>query len=315
MKKREWSDEKSAEITPERVYLNRRDFIVGAGAIMLGAAAADHIFPTPAEAGDGLPISRRVPGPAGELLTAREEATSFVNYYDLDLNKEEAVKYGARLRTRPWTVTVDGLVRKKKTFDIDKLMRRFPLEERVYRHRCVEGWSMVIPWTGFPLGEFIKLCEPAASARYVEFYTLHDPKQLPGQLSAILSWPYMEALRMDEARHPLALLAVGMYGQVLPGQNGAPIRLVTPWKYGFKGAKSIVRIRFVEKMPATAWMKAIPTEYGFFANVNPQVDHPRWSQSKENRIGEEGLRETLMFNGYGREVSSLYAGMDLKKYF
>ncbi|MDI6726798.1 MAG: protein-methionine-sulfoxide reductase catalytic subunit MsrP [Smithellaceae bacterium] len=315
MRKREWSDEKSAEITPERVYLNRRDFILGAGAILLGAAAADQILPSPAASGDGLSISRRVPGPAGEQPTAREEAISFVNYYDLDLNKTEAVKYGTRLRIRPWTVTVDGLVRKKKTFDIDKLIKLFPLEERIYRHRCVEGWSMVLPWIGFPLGDFIKLCEPAASARYVEFYTLHDSKQMPGQLSDILSWPYMEALRMDEARHPLTLLAVGMYGQVLPGQNGAPIRLVTPWKYGFKGAKSLVRIRFMEKMPVTTWMKASPNEYGFFANVNPQVDHPRWSQSKENRIGEEGLRETLMFNGYGREVSALYAGMDLKEKF
>lgn len=315
MKKQEWSRERSAEITPEKVYLNRRDFIVGAGAMVLVAAAADTFLPPSAAAGDKLAIKRRVPGPAGESLTAREEAASFVNYYDLDLNKEDAVKYGARLRTRPWTVRVDGLVRKTKTFDIDRLIKLFPLEERIYRHRCVEGWSMVIPWIGFSLGDFVKLCEPTASARYVEFYTLHDPKQLPGQLSKILDWPYLEALRLDEARHPLTLLAVGMYGEVLPGQNGAPLRLVAPWKYGFKGGKSIVRIRFVEKIPLTTWMKASPEEYGFFANVNPRVDHPRWGQDKENRIGEEGLRDTLMFNGYGREVSSLYAGMDLKKYF
>ncbi len=303
------------QVTPEKDYLNRREFIIGAGAAVLGAAAAEVISPPVARAAGELTIKRRLPGPEGEALTVQEEASSFVNYYELSMDKDEAVKYGSRLRIRPWTVIVDGLVKKKRTFDIDELLKMFPLEERIYRFRCVEGWSMVIPWVGFPLGNLIRQCEPAGSARFVEFYTLYDPNQLPGQRSAVLSWPYVEGLRMDEAVHPLTLLVVGMYGKVLPGQNGAPIRLMVPWKYGFKSIKSIVRIRFVENMPTSSWMKASPDEYGFYANVNPQVDHPRWSQATENRIGEDGLRDTLMFNGYGQEVASLYAGMDLKKFF
>lgn len=303
------------QVTPEEDYLNRREFIKGAGAVMLGAAAADVILPPVSGAAGNLVVKRRLPGPKGEALTAETEATSFVNYYELSMDKDEAVKYAGRLRTRPWTITIEGLVKKKRTFDIEPLLKMFPLEERIYRFRCVEGWSMVIPWLGFPLGKFIKQCDPTGAAKFIEFYTLYDPEQLPGQRSSVLPWPYMEGLRMDEAVHPLTLLTVGMYGKLLPGQNGAPIRLMVPWKYGFKSIKSIVRMRFVENMPTTTWMKASPDEYGFYANVNPQVDHPRWSQATENRIGEEGQRDTLMFNGYGQEVAALYAGMDLTKYF
>lgn len=306
---------KPDEITPEEDYLNRREFIIGAGAAVLGAAASDVFSPPLVRAAGEPTVKRTLSGPAGEALTDKEEATTFVNYYELSMDKDEAVKYGRHLRTRPWTVTVDGLVKKTRSFDIEKILKMFPLEERIYRFRCVEGWSMVIPWLGFSLGKFIKKCEPTGSAKFVEFYTLYDPVQLPGQLSSVLPWPYMEGLRMDEAVHPLTLLTVGMYGKILPGQNGAPIRLMVPWKYGFKSIKSIVRMRFVEKMPTTTWMKASPDEYGFYANVNPQVDHPRWSQAQEQRIGEEGLRDTLMFNGYGQEVAALYSGMDLRKYF
>jgi sulfoxide reductase catalytic subunit YedY len=212
-------------------------------------------------------------------------------------------------------VAVEGLVKKPGNYDIDALMKLAPLEERVYRLRCVEGWSMVIPWVGYPLAELIKRVEPLGSAKFVEFHTLHDPAQMPGQRSQVLDWPYVEGLRLDEARHPLALLTLGLYGEVLPNQNGAPVRLVVPWKYGFKSAKSIVRIRFVEKEPVTAWMRANSREYGFYSNVNPEVDHPRWSQARERRIGEFGKRKTLMFNGYGEQVAQLYAGMDLKKNF
>jgi methionine sulfoxide reductase catalytic subunit len=212
-------------------------------------------------------------------------------------------------------VAVEGEVRRPQTWDIEKLLKLAPLEERVYRMRCVEGWSMVIPWVGFSLDELIRRAEPTGNAKYVEFVTLNDPQQMPGQRSRVLDWPYVEGLRLDEAMHPLTLLAVGLYGEVLPNQNGAPIRLVVPWKYGFKSAKSIVRIRFVEKPPLTAWMRAAPREYGFYSNVNPQVDHPRWSQAKERRIGEFRKRDTLMFNGYGEQVARLYRGMDLKKYF
>lgn len=249
-----------------------------------------------------------------EPITKWSDATNIINFYELSMDKGEAVELGRNFPGRLWTVVIDGLVKQKQTLDIDQLIKMFPLEERIYRHRCVEGWSKVIPWVGFPLAEFIKSCEPLASAKYVEFYSLDDPKTLPGQLRPVLDWPYLEGLRMDEAMHPLSLLCFGMYGRLLPGQNGAPVRLVIPWKYAFKSIKSIVRLRFVEEMPITSWMKASPREYGFYANVNPRVDHPRWSQAKEKRVGEQGERETLMFNGYD-EVADLYRGMDLRKFF
>ncbi|MEK7204814.1 MAG: protein-methionine-sulfoxide reductase catalytic subunit MsrP, partial [candidate division NC10 bacterium] len=237
---------------------------------------------------------------------------------EFGVNKEDPSRLAGTLRTRPWTVQVNGHVAKPKTYDIDDLIRLFPLEERVYALRCVEGWSMVMPWIGFPLASLLKRVEPTGQAKFVEFTTLLDPEQFPGQRKSILNfssidWPYVEGLRMDEAMHPLALLTVGMYGQILPNQNGAPVRVVVPWKYGFKSAKSIVRIRLVGEQPKTAWEKAAPNEYGFYSNVNPSVDHPRWSQATERRIGEFLRRKTLMFNGYADQVASLYTGMDLGK--
>jgi len=236
------------------------------------------------------------------------------------VNKDDPARLAGSLKPRPWTVKVDGLVGKPKTFDVDELVRAFPLEERVYSLRCVEAWSMIIPWIGFPLGALLKRVEPTSQAKYVAFTTLLDPEQFPGQKKGLfnlggLDWPYTEGLRVDEAMHPLTLLTMGMYGQVLPNQNGAPIRVVVPWKYGFKSAKSIVRIRLTAEEPKTAWNKAAPQEYGFYSNVNPKVDHPRWSQATERRIGEFRRRETLMFNGYADQVASLYSGMDLKKYY
>ncbi len=250
-----------------------------------------------------------------KALTAFESITTYNNYYEFGTDKEDPAAHSGKLKTRPWTVKVEGEVKKPKTFDIEELLKLSPLEERIYRMRCVEGWSMVIPWVGYPLSELIKRVEPTANAKFVEFYTLLDPEQMPGQKMPILDWPYVEGLRMDEAMHPLTLLAVGLYGQTLPNQNGAPVRTVVPWKYGFKSAKSIVRIRFAEQQPKTAWEMAGPNEYGFYSNVNPKVDHPRWSQAKERRIGEFRKRETLMFNGYGDQVASLYAGMDSEEEF
>jgi sulfoxide reductase catalytic subunit YedY len=251
----------------------------------------------------------------GEDKTPYKDVTTYNNFYEFGTDKSDPAANAGSLRTRPWTVAVEGEVRQPKVWDIDALLKLAPLEERVYRMRCVEGWSMVIPWVGFPLNEIIRRAEPTGQAKYVEFVTLNDPKQMPGERSRVLDWPYVEGLRLDEAMHPLTILAVGLYGEVLPNQNGAPIRLVVPWKYGFKSAKSIVKIRFVEKQPLTAWMAATPEEYGFYSNVNPQVDHPRWSQAKERRIGEFFKRDTLMFNGYGNQVAQLYRGMDLKRFF
>ena len=243
------------------------------------------------------------------------DISNYNNFYEFGTDKYSPAKAAASLRTRPWTVTVEGEVKRPRTYDIDELLRMSPLEERVYRLRCVEGWSMVIPWVGFPLADIIRRVEPTSRAKYVEFVSLHDPQQMPGQRSRVLDWPYVEGLRLDEAMHPLTLMAVGLYGDVLPNQNGAPIRLVVPWKYGFKSIKSVVRLRFVEQPPVSSWMRANPDEYGFYSNVNPQVDHPRWSQARERRIGEFGKRATLPFNGYGADVAGLYRGMDLKKYF
>ncbi|MFC4424675.1 protein-methionine-sulfoxide reductase catalytic subunit MsrP [Deinococcus navajonensis] len=284
--------------------------------------------------GGGLELLTRRPGAAGTaepaVFAARTyrgpydtteppsrlgDITGYNNYYEFGTDKADPARHAGALRTRPWTVTIDGLVRKPQTVDIDTLQGRFPLEDRLYRMRCVEGWSLVIPWLGFPLAALLRRVEPTSAARYVKFTALADPKQMPGVRSPILSWPYTEGLRLDEAMHPLTLMAVGLDGRILPNQNGAPLRLVVPWKYGFKNIKAIVRITLTAQQPETTWSRAAPDEYGFYANVNPAVDHPRWSQATERRIGELGRRKTLPFNGYGAQVAGLYKGMDLRRFF
>ncbi len=309
---------RDSDITPEPVYVNRRAFMVGLGAVALVGPSgnAEAAAPTPA------PLSS-APNPAYRLSdtpTKWEDATSYNNFYEFGVNKDDPARLAHTLKPRPWTVQVDGLVAKGRTFDVDDLMKVAPLEERIYSLSCVEGWSMVIPWIGIPLAAVLKRVEPTSQAKYVEFTTLVDPEQFPAQRKGLFSlssldWPYTEGLRLDEAMHPLTLLTFGMYGKVLPNQNGAPVRMVIPWKYGFKSAKSIVRIRVVSEEPKTAWNKAQSSEYGFYSNVNPTVDHPRWSQATERRIGEFRRRKTLMFNGYADQVASLYTGMDLKKYY
>jgi sulfoxide reductase catalytic subunit YedY len=308
-------DIKNSEVTPRELYLNRRKFIAAAALTAAGFTAPSLFYPRHAHPGQKLPIAKRGTFSTDEEQTPFREAANYNNFYEFSTRKKNVAGLAKNLTTRPWTVTVEGHVRKPKTYDIDELIRLFPLEERVYRLRCVEAWSMVIPWVGFPLSDFIGLCEPTSQARFVEFTTLYDPRQMPRQRSKGFDWPYVEGLRMDEALHPLAILAVGMYGEALPNQNGAPLRLVVPWKYGFKSIKSIVRMRFVKNMPANSWAKAVPREYGFYANVNPGVDHPRWSQARERRIGEFFKRETLMFNGYADQVAHLYGGMDLRTFF
>ncbi|MET0546996.1 MAG: protein-methionine-sulfoxide reductase catalytic subunit MsrP, partial [Caulobacterales bacterium] len=250
-----------------------------------------------------------------DALTPKEAVTTYNNFYEFGTDKADPAQRAGTLNTRPWSVVVDGLCDKPQTFAIEDVLKKFPLEERIYRLRCVEAWSMVIPWIGFPLASLLKAVEPNSKARYVGFQTLQDSKQMPGQRGGVLDWPYREGLHINEATNPLAILAVGLYGDVLPNQNGAPIRLVVPWKYGFKSIKSIVRISLLEKMPKTTWAMMAPNEYGFYANVNPKVDHPRWSQAKERRIGEFSRRPTEMFNGYADQVASMYAGMDLKRFF
>jgi sulfoxide reductase catalytic subunit YedY len=306
-----------SDITPYGVYLNRRAFMTGAAALALAPALARAATP-PA----GPPL-KAAPNPAYRLsdaLTPLKDVTEYNNFYEFGVDKGDPARLAHTLKPRPWAVQVDGLVHKPKTFDVDDILKMAPLEERVYALRCVEGWSMVIPWIGFSLSTLIKRVEPTGQAKYVEFTTLVDPEQFPAQKKGLfnfasLDWPYTEGLRLDEALHPLTLLAVGLYGQVLPNQNGAPLRVVVPWKYGFKSAKSIVRIRLTDAEPKTSWNKAAPQEYGFYSNVNPNVDHPRWSQATERRIGEFKRRKTAMFNGYAEQVGSLYAGMDLKKYY
>ena len=311
-----------SEITPRAVVESRRSFIqkVAAGSIasaaMLEMASREAFAQTP-----GAQKLVGKPNPAyatAEKQTPFKDATTYNNFYEFGTDKADPARTASTLKTRPWTVVIEGEVKKPMTLDIDSLLKLAPLEERVYRLRCVEGWSMVIPWVGYSLSELIKKVEPTGNAKYVEFITLADKAQMPGLRAPVLEWPYVEGLRLDEAMHPLALLGLGMYGEVLPHQNGAPVRIVLPWKYGYKSAKSIVKIRFVSEQPKTAWNIAAPSEYGFYSNVNPDVDHPRWSQGTERRIGEDGLftkkRKTLMFNGYN-EVASLYKGMDLKKYF
>jgi len=306
------ADISPSEITPPEIYRDRRRFMQGMGALAAGAALG---AAPDAEAGIKLPGVRDSVYRLDEKNTPYKDVTTYNNFYEFGTGKGDPSKNAGSLNTRPWTVAVEGEVRRPQTWDIDALLKLAPLEERVYRMRCVEGWSMVIPWVGFSLNELIRRAEPTGNAKYVEFITLNDPKQMPGQRARVLDWPYVEGLRLDEAMHPLTMLAVGLYGEVLPNQNGAPIRLVVPWKYGFKSAKSIVKIRLVEKQPVSSWMAAAPREYGFYSNVNPQVDHPRWSQAKERRIGEFLKRDTLIFNGYGEQVASLYRGMDLKKFF
>jgi sulfoxide reductase catalytic subunit YedY len=249
-----------------------------------------------------------------ETVTPYKDVTNYNNYYEFSTEKDEPAKLAQKFRTRPWTVKIDGLVDKKRELDVEAIIKMAPPEERIYRHRCVEGWSIVVPWVGFSLSELIKRANPTSKAKFVEFTTILDKTQMPGQQRNVLEWPYVEGLRMDEAMHPLALLCFGMYGEELPNQDGAPIRIIVPWKYGFKSAKAIVRIRFTDKQPLNTWNISAPTEYGFYSNVNPNVDHPRWSQARERRLGEFSKRPTLMFNGYD-QVGSLYSGMDLKKNF
>ena len=304
-----------SEITDKQLYLKRREFLQLGAATGLAALTGGLFVPGDAVALTKLSIAKKATATAEDPLTPLRDVTSYNNFYEFGTDKADPAAYASTLKTRPWTVAVEGEVKRPKVYDIDELLKLAPLEERIYRLRCVEGWSMVIPWVGYSLSELIKRVEPTGKAKFVEFTTLQAPDQMPGQKSPVLHWPYVEGLRMDEAMHPLALLGVGLYGEVLPNQNGAPVRIVVPWKYGFKSAKSIVKIRFVEKEPLTAWNRAGPSEYGFYSNVNPDVDHPRWSQSKERRIGEFGKRKTLMFNGYGDQVAQLYTGMDLKKLF
>jgi sulfoxide reductase catalytic subunit YedY len=310
-------DIKSGEITDRALYLDRRALMTGAAALALTPGAVRAAAP-PA-AGQPLAATRNKSYDIPDAATKFQDATTYNNFYEFGVNKDDPARLAHTLRPRPWKVQVDGLVHKPGTLDIEDILKMAPLEERVYRMRCVEGWSMVIPWIGFPLSVILKRVEPTGAAKYVEFNTLVDPEQFPAQRKGIfnlggLDWPYTEGLRLDEALHPLTLLTVGMYGQVLPNPNGAPIRIVVPWKYGFKSAKSIVRIRLTADEPKITWNKQAPQEYGFYSNVNPKVDHPRWSQASERRIGEFRRRETLMFNGYD-QVASLYAGMDLKKLY
>ena len=314
-----------SDITPRAIYEQRRDLIKllaggAAGAVLAGWAARDAMAQT-ARPGQlaALPGARSAVAGAVtmEKVTTYADATSYNNFYEFGTDKADPARHAHALQTSPWSVEIEGLVNKPGRYALEDLLKLSPMEERIYRLRCVEGWSMVIPWVGYSLSALIKRVEPQGSARYVEFVTLADPKQMPGLRSRVLDWPYTEALRLDEALHPLTLLTFGMYGEVLPKQNGAPVRLVVPWKYGFKSAKSIVKIRFIEQEPRTAWNKAAANEYGFYSNVNPDVDHPRWSQATERRIGEDGLfakkRKTLLFNGYEAQVGQLYAGMDLRK--
>ncbi|MBI4537180.1 MAG: protein-methionine-sulfoxide reductase catalytic subunit MsrP [candidate division NC10 bacterium] len=310
---------KEAEVTDYRLYLNRREFILGASAASLLPLTAEAGAPAPPPPGQRLQATKNEKLSITDKPNAFKDVTSYNNFYEFGLEKSDPARLAHMLRPRPWTVQVDGLVHKPRRFDIEEILK-FPLEERIYALRCVEGWSMVIPWIGFSLSALLKQVEPTGSAKYVQFTTLKDPEQFPAQRPSIFSlggldWPYVEGLRLDEAMHPLTLLTVGMYGQVLPNQNGAPVRIVVPWKYGFKSAKSLVRIQLTAEQPQTSWAKAAPHEYGFYSNVNPTVDHPRWSQATERRIGEFLRRKSPMFNGYADQVGQLYAGMDLRKHY
>ena len=307
-----------SEITTESQYNSRRDWLKAAGS--LGLIAGLPALSACEVQAQGAKLAGVKPNaayglPDGEKLNKFDELKNYCNFYEFGTDKTDPPANAKSLKTRPWTVAVEGEVLKPKVFDIDELFKLAPLEERIYRFRCVEAWSMVVPWVGFPLSALINAVQPKGNAKFVEFVTLADKAQMPGLRAGVLDWPYVEGLRMDEAMHPLTLLTLGAFGEALPNQNGAPIRMTIPWKYGFKGGKSIVKIRFVEKEPRTAWVKAGPSEYGFYSNVNPTVDHARWTQATERRLGEFGKRKSLMFNGYTDQVASMYTGMDLKKFF
>jgi methionine sulfoxide reductase catalytic subunit len=305
---------RSSEITPEHLFLSRRKFLAGLGTVAAGAVLAS--CRAPGSTASTTPTgTTTTPGP--EEPTPYEDVINYNNFYEFSLGKTDVARVAEGFQTSPWTLEVGGLVNKPQTFGIEDLERQFPAEERIYRMRCVEAWSMVIPWLGFPLGRLLEAVEPLSNAKFVRFETLYDPERMPGQTLSVLDWPYVEGLRLDEARHDLTIMSTGLYGQPLLPQSGAPLRLVVPWKYGFKNIKSIIKIDLVEEMPATTWAKASPGEYGFYANVNPDVSHPRWSQSSERRIGAGGVDRipSLVFNGYKEEVAGLYTGMDLRKNF
>ena len=317
------ADIPGSEITDKKLYVNRRDFIRSATGTAV-AAAAGLVGGTTVASAQEAPHKEKLPNVQKSPLSVSpnsrsdkpnswKQITTYNNFYEFGVDKDAPAKHSRNFKTQPWTVAVEGECNKPGQWQLEDILKGQTLEERLYRLRCVEAWSMVIPWVGFPLADFIKRCEPKSTAKFIEFNTLYDPKQMPGQRTNVLDWPYVEGLRMDEAMHPLTILAVGLYGEVLPNQDGAPLRLVLPWKYGFKSIKSIVKIRFSARQPVNSWQVSIPNEYGFYANVNPTVDHPRWSQASERRIGEFFKRKTLMFNGYGDQVAQMYAGMDLRR--
>lgn len=316
------ADLRESDVTPKELFLKRREFIAAAG-VTAAAVAANGlgVFGDAAvveaqnPAAQKLTNLKKSPFSTDEKLNSYRDVTTYNNFYEFGTDKADPGKYAGTLKPKPWSVVVEGQCAKPGTYNIEDIMKYAPLEERIYRLRCVEAWSMVIPWIGYPMSEMLKRFEPTSRAKYVEFKTLVDTKQMPGQTEPALNWPYTEGLRMDEAMHPLTLVGLGLYGEVMPNQNGAPIRLVVPWKYGFKSIKSIVRVRFLENEPLNTWKQQQSQEYGFYANVNPQVDHPRWSQGSERRLGEFFRRKTLMFNGYGDQVASLYNGMDLRKFY
>jgi len=303
-RRRDWhpGDVSASDVTPERVYLNRAQFLKAMGLAAAGLSLPGRLL-------------AKSPFDTSETVTPYDYVSTYNNFYEFGTEKDLPAKRASTLKPRPWTVEIGGLCDKPKIWDVESLIKKFPAEERIYRHRCVEAWSIVVPWLGFPLAPLLKAAEPKASAKFVALQTLMDPKQMPGEKTDVLAWPYVEGLRLDEALHPLTMLTHGMYGKPLPNQNGAPLRLTVPWKYGFKSIKSVVKIAFTAGMPPTAWNKAAPEEYGFYSNVNPSVDHPRWSQKKERRLGELFKRKTLMFNGYEDQVAGLYKGMDLQKWF
>jgi methionine sulfoxide reductase catalytic subunit len=311
------ADIPSSEITPQRLYLSRRQLLASTGALVAGAAAP-FVRVTTALAAQPLTIAKRL-STTSDPQTPWQTVTSFNNFYEFGTDKGDPVRHSGRFRAKPWTVAVEGLCAKPGAYTLEDILKPHPLEERVYRHRCVEGWSIVVPWVGFPLGDLLKRFEPSASAKYVEFTTVVRPDEMPEQKArffAVLQWPYREGLRLDEAMHPLTLVAVGLYGQELPNQNGAPLRLIVPWKYGFKSIKSIAKIQFVEKEPVTSWMRQEPQFYGFYSNVNSGVTRSSFrDQSTERRLGEFFMRKTLMFNGYGEQVAGLYSGMDLRRFY
>ncbi|MGA7160471.1 MAG: protein-methionine-sulfoxide reductase catalytic subunit MsrP [Bacteroidota bacterium] len=309
----------SSEITAEALYHDRRKFMRNAALVVAGAAASvalpKNVSSVFAQDAKSWKPTNPSTFDTTEEITPYKDITSYNNFYEFGVDKDDPARYAGSLITEPWSVAVEGYVKKPAVYHLEDILKKETKEDRIYRHRCVEGWSMVIPWLGFPLSNFLKNVEPTSKAKYVAFETKFAPEEMPGQQTRVLEWPYVEGLRMDEAMHPLTILAVGLYGKQLPNQDGAPFRLVVPWKYGFKSIKSIVKISFVEDQPPTSWNRAASNEYGFYSNVNPEVDHPRWSQAHERRIGEFFRRKTLMFNGYGDQVAGMYSGMDLRKYF